>query len=206
MAAIAAVALLLAACNYIIEIYSEEYVSDTLDMLPHSKTALVLGTSKYLSDGRENLFFRNRIKAASQLYHRGKVDYLIVSGDNSSIHYNEPITMYRELISQGIPDSVIYADYAGFRTLDAVVRAREIFGQDTIIIISQKFHNKRAVYIARNKNISAWGYNAEEVNIYNSFSTLMREFFARVKVFIDLYITNEQPRFLGERIYIGESK
>jgi SanA protein len=196
---------LLAICNFSIESYSDGYVFDNASELPEVKTALVLGTSKYLKDGRPNLFFKNRIKAASQLYHSGQVKYLIVSGDNSSIHYNEPIKMYRELIGQGIPDSIIYADYAGFRTLDAVIRAKKIFDQDSIIIISQNFHNKRAVYIARHKGIEAFGFNAEDVDLYNSFKTLMRELFARVKVFIDLYLLDAQPKYLGEKIHIGES-
>jgi SanA protein len=107
--------------------------------------------------------------------------------------------MKEELIKQGIPDSVVFLDYAGFRTFDSVIRAKEIFGQDSIIIISQQFHNERAIYIARKNNISAWGYNAKNVNSYKGFMTKIREYFARDKVFIDL-LFGTKPKFLGQKI------
>jgi SanA protein len=101
----------------------------------------------------------------------------------------------------GIPDSVIYLDYAGFRTFDSMIRAKEIFGQNKFIVVSQKFHNERAIFIARKYNMEVYGYNAEDVNAASGFKTKVRELFARVKVFIDVY-SGKKPKFLGEKITI----
>lgn len=106
-------------------------------------------------------------------------------------------------MAQGIPESRIFLDYAGFRTLDSVVRAKEIFGQDRFTVISQKFHNERAVYLARHYDIEAIGFNAQDVSVNNGFKTRIREWLARVKVFVDL-LTNKQPKFLGEQIEIPD--
>ncbi|CAG0951526.1 MAG: DUF218 domain-containing protein [Bacteroidetes bacterium] len=174
-----------------------------LNTVPSHKAALVLGTSKYRSNGEKNLYFFYRIQAAALLYKTRKVTYIIVSGDNSTMQYNEPNTMKKELIKLGIPDSVIYLDYAGFRTLDSVVRCKEIFGQKEFIIVSQKFHNERAVFLARKHHIEAIGFNARDVDAYYGFKTNLREYFARIKVFIDL-ITGKEPKFLGEKIELGK--
>lgn len=192
-------------CNVKIFIDSDQYVYKNIDEVPYNKVALVLGTSKYISKGKENPYFTNRMDAAVQLYIHGKVTYFLLSGDNSNIYYNEPITMKKALIERGIPDSLIFLDYAGFRTLDAVIRSKEIFGQKSITIVSQQFHNERAVYISRKKGIDAIAFNAEDVSGAAGFKTRFRELFARVKVFLDLYLTNKQPKFLGDKIKIGES-
>ena len=109
--------------------------------------------------------------------------------------------MKKELISAGVPDSVIFLDYAGFRTFDSMIRAKEVFGQTKFIVVSQQFHNERAIFIARKYGIEAYGYNAEDVDAYSGIKTKIRELFARVKVFIDVY-TNKHPKFLGEKIII----
>jgi len=119
-----------------------------------------------------------------------------VSGDNSRKDYDEPSDFKNDLITKGIPEHKIFLDYAGFRTLDSVVRAKEIFGQTSITFISQKFHNQRAIYIANHYNINAIGFNANDV--YNRH---LREYFARSKAGIDL-VFNVQPKFLGEKIII----
>ena len=141
------------------------------------------------------------MNAAAELYYEDKVDVLILSGDNATLEYNEPIMMKKYLEDYGIPDSVIFLDYAGFRTLDAIVRCREIFGQDSFTVVSQEFHTRRAVFLAACKDINAVGYNAKSPEGYLHFWTNMREILARVKVFIDL-IFNKQPKFLGEKIKI----
>jgi SanA protein len=165
------------------------------------KVGLLLGTSKNLKNGNKNDFFFNRIDATVQLFKSGKIKNVIISGDNSKKNYNEPLDMKVELVRNGIPDSVIYLDYAGFRTLDAVVRAKEIFGQSSYIVISQKFHNERAVYLARKYGIDAYGYNAKEVTAYKGFKTKLRELFARDKMFLDLMF-GVKPKFMGERIIL----
>ncbi len=113
--------------------------------------------------------------------------------------YNEPRMMKKDLVGLGIPDSVLFLDYAGFRTLDAVVRAKKIFGQDSVIIISQKFHNTRAIFLAQYFNLNAIGYNAKNVSFSNSPKTFIREYFARVAAFLDVEIFHTQPKFLGEK-------
>jgi SanA protein len=190
-------------CNVCINRYSEKYVFENPGQITENKTGLLLGTSKYLSRGKLNMYFMNRIEAAVELYKAGKIHYIIVSGDNRHLTYNEPMIMKKELIRQGIPADSIYVDYAGFRTLDSVVRGKEIFGQASFTIISQEFHNKRAVFIARKKGINAIGYNAKDVTSYMGFKTKVREIFARVKAVLDIYILNADPHFLGEKIVIG---
>jgi SanA protein len=180
---------------------SEKYLTDDIDKITDSKVGLLLGTSKNLSNGKKNDFFFNRIDATVELYKRNKIKYIIISGDNSKRNYNEPLDMKTELIQRGVPNDKIFLDYAGFRTFDSVIRAKEIFGQTSFIIISQKFHNERAVYIARQNGIEAFGYNAKEVLAYAGFKTKLREFFARDKVFLDI-LFNTQPKFLGDKIVI----
>lgn len=187
--------------NATVENFSKTYIFSDTKKIPHKKVGIVLGTSRYLSDGSKNMYFHNRIKAAVKLYYADKVDFIIVSGDNSVQEYNEPREMKRELIKLGVPSNKIFQDYAGFRTLDAVIRAKEIFGQEEFTVISQEFHNKRAIYIARKKGIDAIGYNAADVEDYSGFRTKVREVFARVKVFIDLW-TSKKPKFLGEKIAV----
>lgn len=194
-------AILVCWANYKVNSFSEQYIYNTTDSVPECKTAVLLGTSKFMRNGTKNYFFYNRIKAAETLLKSGKVKVIIISGDNSLSYYNEPEDMKKELVKAGVPDSVIYLDYAGFRTFDSMIRAKEIFGQTKFIVVSQQFHNERAVFIARKYGIEAYGYNAEDVSSYSGFKTKLRELFARVKVFIDVY-THKQPKFLGEKIEI----
>jgi SanA protein len=177
------------------------YIYSDTTSLPSCKTAVLLGTSKRLAGGSPNDFFYNRIKAAVNLFNSGKIKYIIISGDNSVEYYNEPIDMKKELLKEGVPDSVIVLDYAGLRTFDSMIRAKEIFGQTKLIVVSQKFHNERAIFIARKYGIEAYGYNAEDVASHKGFKTRIREMFARVKVFVDIY-TGKKPKFLGEKIVI----
>lgn len=191
--------------NFWVEKDSESYLFNDLETIPKNEVGLVLGTSKYLKNGNKNLFFFHRIDAASALYKAGKIKFIIVSGDNSNKNYNEPEDMRNELILRGVSPEDIYLDYAGLRTLDSVVRSKEIFGQTKVTIISQKFHNERAVFIAHNKNIEAIGFNAKEVSVYYGFKTKLREKFARIKVFIDLFLINKSPKYLGEKVHIGRN-
>ena len=175
--------------------------SDKIENVPNKKVGLLLGTNKNYSNGNPNKYFYNRIDAAVELYNAGKIKYIIASGDNSLPGYNEPEQMKEELIAKGIPEENIFLDFAGFRTLDSVVRANEIFNQDDIIIISQKFHNQRAIYIAEKYGIEAFGFNAKDVNSNNISKTQIREYFARLKVFLDI-LRRTEPKFLGNKIII----
>ncbi|MFQ3577378.1 MAG: ElyC/SanA/YdcF family protein [Cytophagales bacterium] len=198
--------LMILACLVVLLYYSVRWTTsmkifDDVEKLPVNKTALLLGTSKKLKNGKRNLYFYYRVEAAVKLYHSGKIKYIIISGDHGSRYYNEPQDMKNELMKNGIPERSIYLDYAGFRTLDSVVRAKHIFGQQKITIISQKFHNERALFICRNKGLDAIAFNAKMPSV--SFNTISREYFARVKLYIDLFLINKQPKFLGEKITIG---
>lgn len=169
--------------------------------IPYNKVGLILGTSKTLSSGRINLYYKYRIEAAVALFKAERVDFILVSGDNSRKTYDEPSMIKDDLIKEGIPANKIYLDYAGFRTLDSVVRCKEIFGQESITIISQQFHNERAIYIANHKGINAIGFNAKNVTANYGFKTQLRERFARVKMVLDLTF-GKKPKFLGDKIGI----
>lgn len=173
--------------------------------LPANRVGLVLGCSRVLSNGRLNLFFRYRMQAAWEAYREGKVTYLIVSGDNHIKTYDEPTDMKAALVELGVPADRIYCDYAGFRTLDSVVRAKEVFGVQKLTVISQAFHNQRAIYIGCKHEMDVVGYNARDVNPYSGFKTRCREHLARVKAVIDVAIIKRRPKFLGKPIVIGES-
>ncbi|MEH0156658.1 ElyC/SanA/YdcF family protein [Limibacter armeniacum] len=190
------------ACDTFISNYSKSLTYDSVTEVPSNRVGLILGTSKFVKSGKKNLYFHYRIDAAVELYRAGKIKYIIVSGDNSSRYYNEPRDMRAALMKRGVPSERIIMDFAGFRTLDSVVRAKEIFNQQEITIISQKFQNERAVYIAKHKGISAVAYNAKNVSFRSHLQTHLREYLARVKVMLDLYVLNVQPKYLGRKIYI----
>ncbi|MDR2003740.1 MAG: YdcF family protein [Prevotella sp.] len=181
---------------------TKDYVHNNTDSIPAQKAALVLGAARYIG-GRQNLYFTYRIRAAKELYDAGKVKAFVVSGDNSTKDYNEAQDMYDALVEAGVPGDIIYMDYAGLRTLDSVVRMSEIFGQKSFIIVSQEFHNERAVFLAQYYGLEAYGYNAKDTDLNRfSYRTKIRELFARVKVFVDI-ITGKGPKHLGEPININ---
>ncbi len=177
----------------------------SISQVPANEVGLLLGTSKYNKNGMSNQFFYNRIDAAVALFNAGKIKHIIVSGDNSELNYNEPRDMRRALVKKGIPESAITLDFAGFRTLDSVIRSRKVFGQEKITIISQKFHNQRALFIADYYSIDAVGFCAVDPPNSSYYPIFFREIFARLKAVLDLYILKQNPRFLGkeERIIVN---
>lgn len=195
------VAAIILSANCIVEYKTETLIYNDIDSIPYDKAGLLLGTSKTLRSGNPNQYFQNRIRATVALFKAGKIDAIVISGDNSREGYNEPEDMKAELMKEGISENKIYLDYAGFRTLDSVIRMEKIFGQTRFTVISQEFHNRRAIYIARAKGLQAVGYNAEDVDAYSGFKTQLREKFARVKLFLDL-CTNKKPKFFGEPVMI----
>jgi len=194
-----ATVIFIVSCNLWIVNSTRDQLYTDVSLIPARKTGLVLGANK-------NLYFYYRINAAAELYKHGKVKYLLVSGDNHTEGYDEPTEMKNALIAHGIPDTCIYLDYAGFRTFDSMVRCRDVFGEDTITVISQPFHNQRAVFIANHEGMNAIGFNAENVHHRTSFKTKWREYFAKVKCVLDLYLFGTKPKFLGEPITIGDYK
>ncbi|MRI02449.1 vancomycin high temperature exclusion protein [Kriegella sp. EG-1] len=169
--------------------------------IPKNKVGLVLGTSKKLSTGHPNPYYEYRITATVRLYQTKKIDFVLVSGDNGSQYYNEPTTFKKDLVKAGIPENKIYLDYAGFRTLDSMYRAKVVFGLENVTVISQKFHNERAIYLGKHKGLNAIGFNAKDVSGQNGLKVHIREYFARVKVFLDMFM-NTQPKFFGDKIEI----
>jgi SanA protein len=168
--------------------------------LPPTEVGLVFGTTDRVS-GRENLYFRYRIDAAVRVWKSGKIKTLIVSGDNRSQYYNEPEKMRQALVERGIPSKRIVSDYAGLRTLDSVVRAKEIFGAHSILFISQRFQNERAIYLAEANGIDAYGFNAQDVDTQaGGLKTKIREVGARVKMWLDVNFLDTRPIHLGEKI------
>ncbi len=154
--------------------------------------------------GRENLYFRYRIDAAEALWKAGKLRGLIVSGDNSRIDYNEPETMRRALIGRGIPADRIVCDYAGLRTLDSVVRAKEVFGVSEVTLISQRFQNERAAFLARANGMTVGGLNARDVEGRGGLKTKVREAGARVKMWLDVHVLKTRPKHLGEPVSLPD--
>jgi SanA protein len=169
-------------CNWRIEQAARGKLYDQATVIPFNKVGLLLGTSKYLAGGYINPYYSYRVQAALELYKVGKIQYIIVSGDNSTKSYNEPQTFQEDLIKGGVDSSHIYLDYAGFRTFDSMIRLRDVFGQTKATVISQPFHNERALYIASREGIAAIGFNAKDVNAQAGFKTQLREKLARAIV------------------------
>ncbi len=182
--------------------YSEKLICSDINLLENFNVGLLLGTSQKLKNGLDNQFFKFRIDATVLLFKAGKIKYIIVSGDNSTKSYNEPLDMKIALLKRGIPESVIFLDYAGFRTYDSIIRCNLIFGQQKFLIISQEFHTQRAVYIARKLGLDAFGFNAKDVTSHITLATNVREFFARTKAYIDVIIKSE-PKYIGQKIIIN---
>ena len=188
--------------NVRVEMVAKERIYTSVDAIPHNKVALLLGTNPRNRRGGPNSYFTNRINTASKLYHAGKVDYIIASGDNHSKRYDEPTAMRDSLIAHGVPKDRIILDFAGFRTLDSVIRAKEVFGCDSLTIISQADHNARALYLAEANGIEAVAISAPlRAERRVRIRLAIRECLARDKMMLDILI-GKQPYFLGERIEI----
>jgi SanA protein len=183
-------------CNKIIVACASGKLFNDTATIPYNRVGLLLGTSK-----TGNPYYAYRIEAAARLIKAGKIKYLIISGDNGRDSYNEPASMRADLIQLGIDSSIIYLDYAGFRTFDSMVRLKEIFGQDSVTIISQQFHNERAIYTAGKLGISAIGFNATDISGRLGLRVQVRERLARVKAFLDFWF-GAKPKFLGARVII----
>ena len=170
---------------------------DEASEVPDGRVGLVFGCDDRI-DGRENLYFRYRIDAAVELWNAGKLTCIIVSGDNRTKYYNEPASMRRALIAEGIPGELVGCDYAGLGTLDPVVRAKEVFGAERITFITQRFQNERAAYLADAHDLDFVGFNAKDVEGHGGLKTKLREVGARVKMWLDVRILKTRPKHLGD--------
>ena len=194
-----------------IDIYISEQAASLLytdiRQIPPKNTALLLGTSKYIAKGKQNYFYIYRIRAAVALWKSGKVKAIVVSGDNGTKYYDETTTMYKDLVKAGVPAKYITKDYAGFRTLDSVVRAEAIFDLKDYIIISQKFHLERALFIAKAKGQKAIGFVAKDIpGTAAAYRMKAREYLARAKAFLDVYILHTEPKFYGKKVKVNYKK
>lgn len=178
------------------------YLADDPAKLPKVDVALVLGAAPIGPEGGPNRYFEYRLDAAAALWRAGKVKYLLVSGDNRSPDYDEPTAMRAGLIARGVPASAIYRDFAGLRTLDSVLRARDVFGQRRLIIVSQGFHANRAVFLARRAGIEAWGLEARDVVRAYSILTELRRYPSALRAWTDVWL-GTPPRHGGPAIAIG---
>jgi SanA protein len=193
------------ACNLWILQSARGKIFDRVEEVPERPVGLVLGTGRLLGDGRLNWHFKNRMEAAAELYRAGKVKHLIVSGDNHRQGYDEPSDMRDALVAAGVPVGAITLDYAGFRTLDSVVRAKQVFGQERLTVVSGEFHNYRAIFICRYHGMDAVAFNARPVSARSSARTYVREWFARVLAVADLYVLRTKPKFLGSPVSLPVS-
>jgi SanA protein len=168
-------------------------IHDSIEDLSFSDVGLVLGTSKKMIGGQPNPYFTFRMEAAAELYHQGKVKHLILSGDNREKYYNEPSDMKKALIALGVPEEDMTLDYAGLRTLDSVIRSKEIFGQKKVTIITQRFHSYRAVFISNFYKVETQAFVAKNIGVDKGFPVLFREYLARPKAVLDLYFLGVPP-------------
>ena len=172
-----------------------QYVWTDAEKLPEREYGLLLGTARIVQGKYLNEYFMLRIEGTVKLYRMGKIRKIIVSGDNSRKEYNETEDMKQALMEHGIPEKAILVDYAGFRTLDSVLRARNLFGLRQYTVISQHFHCERAVYLAREHGLDVIGFAAEEVSPRFRFKRYFREPLARCKAWLDIHILHTRPHF-----------
>ena len=182
---------LMVVCNQIVVNNAEGKAFSDIDSIKFNKVGLLLGTTPQARITKvKNYFFIYRLDAAEQLYRAGKIDKILISGDENSLDgINEPECMRDSLIARGVPVGDIILDGKGYRTICSVVNANKVFGLKSFTIISQKFHNERAIYQAEHlgldlENIQA--YNAKMPKSRRAYLTTIREYFARVKMFMDL--------------------
>ena len=193
--AVVCIALMLI-CNQMVVNNAEGKVFSDIDSIKYNKVGLLLGTTPQARITKvKNYFFIYRLDAAEELYRAGKIDQILISGDENSLDgVNEPECMKDSLVARGVPASDIILDGKGYRTINSVINANKVFGLKSFTIISQEFHNERAIFQAEHlgldvENLQA--YNAKMPKSRRTFLTTIREYFARVKMFIDLYTFEE---------------
>jgi len=182
-----------------------KYHYSYMESVPACYTGLILG-AKVQADGEPSDFLQDRLDAGLELYQHGKIKRFLLSGDHGRKNYDEVNNMKKYLLERGVDTADIFLDHAGFDTYNSMVRAKKIFLADSVIVVTQKFHLARALYIARAKGLHAFGYQADKRE-YRSMKRLrVREFIANIKAWGEVLI-NRKPHFLGEEIPItGDSR
>ena len=183
--------LIIAFCNLTIIEYSKGRIYDNVKEIPYKEVGLLLGTSPTTINGWTNIYYTYRVDAAVKLYKAKKISRILISGDGKEKSYDEPKYMRRDLIKRGIPAHKITLDKKGLRTYDSVINAKETFGLSNFTVISQRFQNERAIFLAGHNDIDAIGFNAKDAPNQKGKSAIkvrIREVFAKVKVFMDLIL------------------
>jgi SanA protein len=171
---------------------------DDVTQVPTNRVGLVLGCTRYLTNGHPNVYFAHRMEAAAALFRAGKVELLLASGASHRAEIDEAASMKEALVELGVPASCVVCDPHGYRTIDSVLRAKGTYGQSRFTIISQPFHNHRAIYVAERRGIEAVGFNARDVALPRARAVSFREFLARLRVLIDIHVKNTRPRVQGD--------
>lgn len=191
IAAMTIIVVAVLSCYIVVSINADGKIYNTVEDIPYNKVGLLLGTSPVTPQGEHNYYFDNRIQATAELYHNGRISRIIASGGDYSERENgcnELTAMRDSLMAYGVPDSVITLDYQGLRTLNSIVKAKTIYGLDSITIISQKYHNERAIWLAEHYGLYAIAYNAPTPDITNKrIKNISRELLARAKMFLDIF-------------------
>ena len=200
MATVIVISLLAAMANQVMASWGKVFATDDPARLPQVEVALVLGTLPYDPPGWLNPWLSLRLGAAVELWKAGKVKYLIVSGNRESDSYDEPTVMRDVLVARGVPASVIYRDFAGFRTVTSIARARDVYQQKRLIIVSQRAHIDRAIFLARHMGVEAWGYDAVGSGPFMVMSNLRSKLIV-IYAYWDLVIG--PPPAAGPRVAIG---
>ena len=194
--------LLVLAANAWVVSATREFIVEDMGRLSVHDVGVVLGTSPFTRHGNRNLLFTHRMMAAAELYAAGRVRHLLLSGANPDRTYNEPRKMYQALRRLGVPDSALTFDFAGFRTLDSIVRAQQVFGLERFVIVSQRYHVYRALFIARYNGVEAMAYIRPQEDRRQPLRAEAREYLARFKAVVDLFLLSKGPRFLGPQRHI----
>jgi len=192
--AFSGVGALLLLCQLWVYAAGDHRIFNSADDLPENEVGLVLGTAKWLGNGKLNRFFSFRMDAACRLFRSGKVRSLLLSGNGLATGMREPEQMRNDLIARGIPAGALKLDNGGVRTLDSIVRAKRIFGVNQLTIVSQEFHNRRALFFCRAYGIDAVAFNAEDVPTHEALRTALREFLARVDAVLEITLFGPPPQ------------
>ncbi|MDY7116021.1 ElyC/SanA/YdcF family protein [Halomonas sp. SSL-5] len=192
-------ALLLLVANLWVLGQTRERIEHELPLCRAERVGIVFGTSHWTRSGVRNPYFEARMSASARLLRLDRVDHLLLSGDNRTLSYNEPITMWRDLRGRGVPETAMTLDYAGFSTFDTLARARAVFGVERGLLITQAWHLPRALFIAEALGIEAQGCAVSSHRVKGQWRLAAREWVARLATLGDLYLWGREPHFLGPR-------
>ncbi|MCK4592271.1 YdcF family protein [Candidatus Parcubacteria bacterium] len=193
------------AINFYVNSQSKSYIFQDTNDLPKAEVVLILGARVY-GQGVMSGMFQDRVETAFDLYEKGKIEKILISGDHGKEDYDEVNTAKDYLLDKGIKSEDIFLDHAGFDTYDSLYRAKEIFEVSSVIVATQNFHLPRAVYIGRKLGMETYGLSADRHLYANIGYNKLREFFSKIKAFLDVSL-RAKPEFLGEKIPIsGDSE